>query len=58
MADNDECTTDNGGCEQNCLNNNGSYSCTCSIGYGLDSNQKNCSGKYKDDILNYGHIQL
>ena len=55
-ADIDECTTDNGGCEQSCLNNNGSYSCTCSNGYGLVSNQKNCSGKHNDDTVNYAYM--
>ena len=29
----DECASDNGGCDQNCHNNNGSYTCSCNTGY-------------------------
>ena len=32
-TDIDECASDNGGCEQNCHNNNGSYTCSCNTGY-------------------------
>ena len=40
-----ECATNNGGCEQNCQNNVGSYNCTCSTGYTLNSNGYSCTGK-------------
>ena len=33
MLDIDECDSGNGGCEQNCQNNIGSYTCSCNTGY-------------------------
>ena len=44
-SDVNECTDNNGGCEHSCVNNEGSYSCSCKSGYSLNSNGKNCSGK-------------
>jgi len=44
-VDIDECKTDNGGCEQNCTNTQGSYQCGCFAGYIMSNVQKNCSGK-------------
>ncbi|XP_013400283.2 sushi, von Willebrand factor type A, EGF and pentraxin domain-containing protein 1 [Lingula anatina] len=39
----DECATNNGGCNQECHNSKGSYSCACSIpGYELDADGKTC----------------
>ena len=46
FADIDECTTDNGGCEHDCLNTAGSYECQCRDGYILDENKKSCAGPY------------
>ena len=43
MIDINECTTENGGCEQNCQNTIGSYSCSCQPGYHLYNNVF-CSG--------------
>ena len=40
-----ECGTDNGGCEQNCVNTIGSYTCSCNTGYTLDSDGHNCDGE-------------
>ena len=45
-VDVDECTTNNGGCDQNCHNTVGSYYCTCNIGYLLDDDEHGCSGIY------------
>ena len=45
LADIDECTTDNGECEQTCTNTIGSFYCTCEFGYQLDENRLNCSGE-------------
>ena len=44
-SDINECTDNNGGCEHICVNNEGSYSCSCKSGYTLNSNGRNCSGK-------------
>ena len=40
----DECLTDNGGCNQTCVNSAGSYKCTCGVGYYLGNDGKNCYG--------------
>ena len=39
-----ECGTNNGGCQQQCTNTVGSYSCSCYTGYTLNSNGKTCTG--------------
>ena len=44
MLDMDECTLGINGCNQNCVNTNGSYLCSCFAGYHLLSNQKTCVG--------------
>lgn len=38
----DECQVDNGGCEQRCQNNQGSYSCSCNNGYMLSDDKRTC----------------
>ena len=43
-ADVDECSFTNGGCEQNCLNTVGSYSCSCNSGFELAMNGRDCEG--------------
>ena len=45
ISDVNECINNNGGCEHACVNNEGSYSCSCKSGYSLNSNNRNCSGK-------------
>ena len=44
MSDINECTNDNGNCEHNCTNADGSYSCSCHNGYHLEINGRNCTG--------------
>ena len=44
-ADTDECATNNGGCEVNCINTIGSFHCSCPIGYHLDEDGFNCNGE-------------
>ena len=44
IKDINECNTDNGGCEENCQNNIGTYSCFCLTGYLIDTNGHNCTG--------------
>ena len=45
-SDVDEClSSDRGGCEQSCINLQGSYECSCQQGYVLESNGSNCNGE-------------
>lgn len=47
-VDFDECTIDNGGCEQKCVNQVASVpQCLCFQGFTLDSNGINCTGMQK-----------
>ena len=39
-----ECSTNNGGCNQTCTNTNGSYECSCNIGFNLADNNHDCDG--------------
>ena len=41
-TDIDECQTDNGQCEQICVNLPGSFSCVCYDGYQLENDGKRC----------------
>ena len=45
IADIDECAQGIDGCDQMCINENGSYSCSCGTGYHLSSDRHGC-----DDI--------
>ena len=45
LLDINECDTANGGCEHNCTNTIGSFSCSCDTGYQLDENGLNCTGE-------------
>ena len=40
----DECSEDIDGCAQTCTNTNGSYSCSCRIGYRLAGDDHGCNG--------------
>ncbi|CAH2008151.1 unnamed protein product [Acanthoscelides obtectus] len=42
MKEYDECSKIDHGCEQQCINTLGSYTCTCRIGYELHSDGKHC----------------
>ena len=43
IVDINECAEYNGGCEHNCTNTNGSYSCICRAGYKLTEDEHNCT---------------
>jgi hypothetical protein len=50
LPDVNECMSNNGGCEQTCVNSEGSYECICSSGSRLDSDGKGCVGKYNKNV--------
>ena len=39
-----ECTINNGGCEQICMNINGGHYCMCQEGYSFNNSDTNCTG--------------
>lgn len=41
-ADKDECSKENGGCQHECVNTFGSYSCQCRSGFVLHENRHDC----------------
>ena len=45
FLDIDECSSNNGGCNQVCVNLVGSYYCQCNNGYTLSNNNHTCIGK-------------
>lgn len=44
-ADVDECVEDTHGCAQICTDTDGSYTCSCEVGYNLSEDQHGCDGK-------------
>ena len=46
VLDVDQCLTDNGGCEQMCINEVPGHVCSCSRGFVLHSDGKSCLGTY------------
>ena len=44
ITDQDECAVNIDGCDQNCHNTNGSFSCSCNNGYRLNVDDKTCDG--------------
>ena len=47
-VDYDECTDNNGSCEDICVNSLGSFSCDCREGFSLDNDGINCTGMTYD----------
>ncbi len=45
-ADIDECSTTINNCQQVCTNTEGSYSCSCSEGFTLATDGRNCTGAH------------
>lgn len=48
-ADIDECSDSNGGCDQICTNLEGSYECSCEVGYSLVSSMS-CGGELEKKL--------
>ena len=42
FSDTDECGTDNGGCDQTCTNDEGTFECGCWTGFRLDADGSTC----------------
>ena len=40
FPDSNECSINNGGCEQNCSNTEGSFACNCKSGYTLNADDR------------------
>ena len=47
-----ECETLNGGCQQQCINTNGSFNCHCRNGFFLNGNGRTCAGKLAPYMIN------
>ena len=45
LADINECSDSNGGCDNDCINTIGSFYCECDNGYTLQTNRKTCNGQ-------------
>lgn len=46
FLDVNECEELNGGCQQTCVNTQGSYHCECSEGFRMHADGRTCIGKY------------
>ena len=56
ILDINECeSSDNGGCDQNCTNFSGGYSCSCFEGYDLASDSRTCEG---NQLLHQYNMQI
>lgn len=53
-SDKDECSKENGGCQHECVNTFGSYSCQCRSGFVLHENKHDC----KEGISPYASLFL
>ena len=50
-ADINECSTNNGGCQHDCVNMRGSHECRCRSGFQLSSNRQSCTGMYVSSFI-------
>ena len=50
-TDINECAASPSPCEHRCINNPGSYECSCNIGYELHNDQENCFGMHVCSVL-------
>ena len=51
LLDVDECSLNNGNCQQSCHNSVGSYRCTCASGYTLMADGRSCAGNIRIEFL-------
>ena len=51
LTDINECEQNTAGCERDCTNIDGGYSCTCGSGYALATDLHNCLGKLCCNML-------
>ena len=51
FLDIDECDLNTDGCEQGCVNTNGSFMCNCTDGYVLNGDGLSCDGKSNDTLI-------
>ena len=60
LLDTNQCSTSNGGCDQNCTDVIPGHECSCSSGYALNSNGQTCSGEYVNinNHFMYTHTSL
>ena len=55
----DQCSSDNGGCDQNCTDQIPGYECSCSDGYTLDDeDQHACNGEFLSVVLKVSLIMV
>ncbi|XP_053480258.1 bone morphogenetic protein 1a isoform X3 [Ictalurus furcatus] len=52
FSDKDECSKENGGCQHECVNTFGSYSCQCRSGFVLHENKHDCKEAGCDHTVN------
>uniref|UniRef100_A0A673JBD6 Metalloendopeptidase n=1 Tax=Sinocyclocheilus rhinocerous TaxID=307959 RepID=A0A673JBD6_9TELE len=52
FSDKDECSKENGGCQHECVNTFGSYSCQCRSGFILHENKHDCKEAGCDHVVN------
>lgn len=59
-SDIDECQANNGGCQGECINHDGSFSCRCtSTGFSLAADGKTCVCKcadIKEEFVLFNHV--
>ena len=53
FVDIDECAKDSSLCQFTCANTDGSYVCSCPVGYVLRSDKRTCTGKLMKRLLLY-----
>ncbi|XP_022536438.2 bone morphogenetic protein 1b isoform X2 [Astyanax mexicanus] len=51
FSDRDECSKENGGCQHECVNTFGSYTCQCRIGFSLHDNKHDCKEAGCDQVI-------
>ena len=57
LSDENECLEQNGGCDQDCDNKVGSYTCSCPVdGYMLSDDNHNCNGTNQDNASLLYHL--